>query len=139
MTKTSIGVQDLRTRIGAKAKAEPQHRFWGLYTHVWKLDVLREAYRLAKENDGAPGVDGATFAQVEAEGVEDLLEGLSRELREKTYRPLPSRHVNRQRAHGWCWRERSSVGMAFPRQRHGHQVLRVPHVDLEAHAPLGRP
>jgi RNA-directed DNA polymerase len=52
MTTTSIGVQELRTRIGAKAKAEPQHRFWGLYTHVWKLDVLREAYRLAKENNG---------------------------------------------------------------------------------------
>jgi RNA-directed DNA polymerase len=94
MTTTSIGVQDLRTRIGAKAKTEPQHRFWGLYTHVWKLDVLREAYRLAKENDGAPGVDGVTFAQVEAKGVEDLLEDLSRELREQTYCPLPSRHVN---------------------------------------------
>jgi RNA-directed DNA polymerase len=94
MTTTSIGVQDLRTRIGAKAKAEPQHRFWGLYTHVWKLDVLREAYRLAKENDGAPGVDGVTFAQVEAAGVEALLEDLSRELRERTYRPLPSRHVD---------------------------------------------
>ena len=46
MTNTSIGVQELRTRIGEKAKADPQHRFWGLYTHVWKLDVLREAYRL---------------------------------------------------------------------------------------------
>jgi len=45
MTRTSIGVQELRTRIGEKAKAEPQHRFWGLYTRVWKLDVLREAYR----------------------------------------------------------------------------------------------
>jgi RNA-directed DNA polymerase len=94
MTTTSIGVQDLRTRIGAKAKAEPQHRFWGLYTHVWKLDVLREAYRLAKENDGAPGVDGVTFAQVEAAGVEGFLEDLSRELRERTYGPLPSRHVD---------------------------------------------
>ncbi|HEX2688689.1 MAG TPA: group II intron reverse transcriptase/maturase [Kofleriaceae bacterium] len=94
MTTTSIGVQELRTRIGAKAKAEPQHRFWGLYTHVWKLDVLREAYRLAKENDGAPGVDGVTFAQVEAEGAEKLVEALSQELREKVYRPLPSRHVN---------------------------------------------
>lgn len=96
MTTTSIGVQDLRTRIGAKAKAEPQHRFWGLYTHVWKLDVLREAYRLAKENDGAPGVDGVTFEQIEARGVEDLLEALSRELRERTYWPLPCRHVNRR-------------------------------------------
>jgi RNA-directed DNA polymerase len=94
MTKTSIGVQELRTRIGEKAKADPQHRFWGLYTHVWKLDVLREAYRLAKRNDGAPGVDGVTFEQVEREGVEPMLESLSRELRDKSYEPLPSRHVN---------------------------------------------
>jgi hypothetical protein len=42
MTTTSIGVQELRKRIGEKAKAEPHHRFWGLYTHVWKLDVLDE-------------------------------------------------------------------------------------------------
>lgn len=63
----------------------------GLYTHVWKLDVLREAYRLAKQNNGAPGVDGVTFEQVEREGVEPLLESLSRELRDKSYEPLPSR------------------------------------------------
>jgi RNA-directed DNA polymerase len=94
MIKTSIGVQELRTRIGEKAKAEPQHRFWGLYTHVWKLDVLSEAYRLAKENNGAPGVDGVTFEQVEREGVERLLERLSQELRDRSYVPLPSRHVN---------------------------------------------
>jgi RNA-directed DNA polymerase len=94
MTKTSVGVQELRTRIGVKAKAEPQHRFWGLYTHVWKLDVLREAYQLTKENQGAPGVDGVTFAQVEAEGIEGFLEKISQELREKTYRSLPCRQVN---------------------------------------------
>jgi RNA-directed DNA polymerase len=92
--ETSIGVQELRARIGEKAKAEPQHRFWGLYTHVWKLDVLREAYRLVKKNNGAPGVDGATFEQIEAAGVEQLLDELSRELREKSYRPLPCRQVD---------------------------------------------
>jgi len=94
MTKTSVGVQELRTRIGEKAKAEPTHRFWGLYTHVWKLDVLREAYQLAKSNNGAPGVDGVSFEQVEREGIEPMLEALSQELRDKTYDPLPSRHVN---------------------------------------------
>jgi len=93
MTKTSIGVQELRKRIGEKAKAEPHHRFWGLYTHVWKLDTLEEAYRLAKQKDGAPGVDGETFEQIEALGRERYLEELSRELREKSYRPLPCRRV----------------------------------------------
>lgn len=93
MIKTSIDVQELRKRIGEKAKAESQHRFWGLYTHVWKLDTLREAYRLAKSNNGAPGVDGVTFKQVEDEGVEKLLGDLSTELQEKTYQPLPCRQV----------------------------------------------
>jgi RNA-directed DNA polymerase len=94
MTKTSIGVQELRKRIGEKAKADGQHRFWGLYAHVWKLDVLEEAYRLARQNNGAPGVDGITFEQIEAQGLEQLLEALSRELQDKSYQPLPCRQVN---------------------------------------------
>ncbi len=59
MITTSIGVQELRKRIGAKAKADPHHRFSGLYTHVWKPDVLREAYRLAKNSHGAPALETA--------------------------------------------------------------------------------
>ncbi len=94
MINTSIDVQELRKRIAEKAKAEPRHRFWGLYTHVWKLNVLEAAYRLAKKNGGAPGSDAVTFKEIEANGVEHLLGELSRELREKTYCPLPSRLVN---------------------------------------------
>jgi RNA-directed DNA polymerase len=94
MTKTSIGIQELRKRIGEKAKAEPHHRFWGLYTHVWKLDIMSEAYRLAKKNNGAPGVDGISFKQIEAEGVETYLSCLSQELQDETYRPLPCRKVD---------------------------------------------
>lgn len=65
MTKASINLQDLRRRIYIKAKAEPNWRFWGLYVHVYKLETLREAYRLAKENRGAPGVDGVTFQDID--------------------------------------------------------------------------
>ena len=56
MTKASIDLQDLRRRIYVKTKAEPSWRFWGLYVHVCKTETLREAYEMAKENDGAPGV-----------------------------------------------------------------------------------
>jgi RNA-directed DNA polymerase len=56
--------------------------------------VLREAYRLAKRKNGAPGVDGVTFAQIEAQGFEHWLEQLSEELRMKEYRPLPCRQVS---------------------------------------------
>src|SRR5216683_3006519 len=91
MTKASIDLQDLRRRIYVKAKAEPSWRFWGLYVHVCKMETLRAAYEMAKQNDGAPGVDGVTFEAIEAQGVEALLEQLRNELTEHTYQPLPAR------------------------------------------------
>src|SRR6266852_3205021 len=53
MTKTPISLQDLRRSLYVKAKAEPTWRFWGLYVHVCKMETLREAYQMAKSNDGA--------------------------------------------------------------------------------------
>ncbi len=91
MTKASISLQDLRRRIYVKAKAEPSWRFWGLYTHICKMETLREAYALAKKNKGAPGVDGVTFEAIEAQGVETFLEQIQSELQERNYTPLRSR------------------------------------------------
>jgi RNA-directed DNA polymerase len=91
MTKASIDLQDLRRRIYVKAKAEPSWRFWGLYVHVCKMETLREAYEMAKKNDGAAGVDGVTFEAIEAQGAEALLEQLRDELIGRTYKPLPAR------------------------------------------------
>ena len=91
MTKASIDLQDLRRRIYVKAKAEPSWRFWGLYVHVCKVETLRAAYEMAKQNDGAPGVDGVTFEAIEAQGAEALLEQLRDELTGRTYKPLPAR------------------------------------------------
>ena len=93
MRKAPISLQDLRRRLYIKAKTEPTWRFWGLYVHVCKLETLREAYRLAKANDGAPGIDGVTFAAVEAEGVEGFLDQLRKELVERTYQPQRARRV----------------------------------------------
>lgn len=91
MTKTSVSLQDLRRGIYVKAKAEPSWRFWGLYVHVCKTEVLREAYEMARLNNGAPGIDGVTFEVIEAQGVEAFLEQIRGELVERTYRPLPAR------------------------------------------------
>jgi RNA-directed DNA polymerase len=91
MIKASSDLQDLRRRIYVKAKAEPSWRFWGLYVHVCKMDTLRAAYEMAKQNDGAPGVDGVTFEAIEAQGEEGLLEQLRDELTGHTYTPLPAR------------------------------------------------
>src|SRR5438477_2265735 len=91
MTKASIDLQDLRRRIYVKAKAEPSWRFWGLYVHVCKVETLRAAYETAKQNDGAPGIDGVTFEAIEAQGAEALLEQLRDELTGRAYKPLPAR------------------------------------------------
>ena len=93
MTKTPVNLQDLRRRLYIKAKAEPSWRFWGLYVHVCKLEMLHEAYQMTKANDGAPGIDGVTFEAIEAEGVEGFLEQLRQELVERRYRPERLRKV----------------------------------------------
>src|SRR6202161_2748296 len=91
MINTPISLQDLRRNIYVKAKAERSWRFWGLYVHVCKMETLREAYALTRKNNGAPGVDGVTFEVIEAQGVENFLEQLQGELKERTYVPLRAR------------------------------------------------
>ena len=55
------------------------------------METLREAYELAKQNDGAPGVDGVTFEAIETQGVDAFLEQIQDELNDRTYVPLPAR------------------------------------------------
>jgi RNA-directed DNA polymerase len=89
--KASVSLQDLRRRMYAKAKAEKSWRFWGLYVHVCKMETLREAYKMAKKNNGAPGIDGVTFEVIEEVGVEVFLEQVRNELVSGTYRPVRNR------------------------------------------------
>src|ERR1017187_1292023 len=91
MTKTPISLQDLRRTIYVKAKTEPTWRFWGLYGHVCKMETLHEAYRVAKRNNGAPGIDGVTFAAIEACGVESFLKQIWDELVSHAYQPMAAR------------------------------------------------
>lgn len=91
MTKTPIDVQDLRRRIYLKAKAEPTHRFWGIYTHICKMETLWEAYLMARANDGSPGTDGETFEAIEESGVEQYLKQIREELIKGEYRPRRAR------------------------------------------------
>ena len=91
MTKAPINLQDLRRSLYVKAKAEPTWRFWGLYVHICKMETLYEAYQMAKENDGAPGIDGVTFETIEESGVEGFLKQIRDELLTNTYRPMRAR------------------------------------------------
>jgi len=91
MTKAPISLQDLRRSLYVKAKAEQSWRFWGLYVHVCKMETLREAYQMARSNDGAPGIDGVTFEAIEERGAEVFLVQIRDELVTNTYRPMLAR------------------------------------------------
>lgn len=93
MTKAPISLQDLRRRIYRKAKSEKTHRFWGLFVHVAKPETLLEAYRQAKRNSGAPGIDGVSFADIERAGVASFIAALSDDLQTGRYQPQPNRRV----------------------------------------------
>ena len=91
--ETPDKIRNLQRKLYCKAKAEPAFRFYVLYDKICRDDILLHAYRLARANAGAPGVDGVTFAQIEEEGLEAWLAGLREELVSKTYRPDPVRRV----------------------------------------------
>jgi retron-type reverse transcriptase len=79
--------------LQAKAKSAPTYRFYALYDKVYRMDVLWHAYQCGRANDGTAGVDGQTFADIEAYGVLQWLGALAEELRRKTYRPQAVRRV----------------------------------------------
>lgn len=91
--ETPEKIRNLQRKLYRKAKAEPAFRFYVLYDKICREDMLRHAYALARANAGSPGVDGVTFAQIEAEGMERWLAGLREELVSKSYRPQPVRRV----------------------------------------------
>jgi RNA-directed DNA polymerase len=93
MIKAPIGLRELRRRIYRKAKSEKMHRFWGLFVHITKPETLAEAYRLAKRNGGAAGIDGQTFADIEAAGLSNFLMAIREDLSTGRYKPQPNRRV----------------------------------------------
>ncbi len=88
-------ITQLRQKLYEKAKREPRFRFYALYGHITRLDVLQTAWRIARSHNGVAGVDGVTFAQIEQSegGVEEYLARLQQALQTRTYRADAVRRV----------------------------------------------
>src|SRR6201981_2335225 len=93
-------IRTLQRKLYRKAKAEPAFRFYLLYDKIYREDILRHAYELARANAGAAGVDGMTFARIETLGLEAWLAGLRKDLVSKTYRPDPVRRGGNSQTEG---------------------------------------
>ena len=77
-------VRKLQDALHSKAKDAPGYRFYALYDKLYREDILRFAYDRCKANGGAPGVDGQSFEDIEAQGLGAWLSALTEELRKET-------------------------------------------------------
>lgn len=93
--KAISALAQLRAKLGQKAKQEPKFRFYTLYHHLSREDVLHEAWKLVKKNGGAAGYDGVTIQAIEESdnGVGGFLTGIQEALKSKTYHPSPIKRV----------------------------------------------
>jgi RNA-directed DNA polymerase len=88
-----VTVGKLQTALHTKAKNSPDYRFYALYDKTYRRDILRFAFDRCRCNRGAPGIDGQSFVDIEAYGVDRWLDELAEELRSGTYQPQPVRRV----------------------------------------------
>jgi group II intron reverse transcriptase/maturase len=84
-------VRELQRSLCVRAKQSRTRRFHALYDRIYRSDVLWEAWRRVRENQGAAGVDEETIAAIEGSGVAEFLEDIQAKLRAGRYRPSPVR------------------------------------------------
>ncbi len=93
--KEISALAQLRAKLGQKAKLEPKFRFYTLYHHITRMDVLYEAWMKVARNGGSAGIDGQSIKSIERScgGVLKFLEEIRDELKTKTYHPKPVKRV----------------------------------------------
>jgi RNA-directed DNA polymerase len=101
MTNTENKVQCLRTKLADKAKREPKFRFYSLYGHIYRKDVLQTAWEQVKKNGGCPGIDNVSLNIFDSEEkIQEFLISLQEELKNKTYRPSSLKRVMIPKSNG---------------------------------------
>ena len=82
-------VRELQRKLWVCAKRSKTRRFHALYDRIYRSDVLWEAWKRVRSNQGAAGVDRITLRSIEEQGVRPFLEGIQADLKAGRYRPQP--------------------------------------------------
>lgn len=98
--QTSVQIRTLQRKLYAKAKDEPDFRFYALYDKIFREDILEHAWHRVRKNGGAPGVDGVTIDEIERRGPTTWLDELREELVDKQYQASPVRRVRIPKPNG---------------------------------------
>ena len=87
-------VRKLERALYRTAKQDQKRRFYSRYDKVWRVDVLWEAWRQVKANQGEPGVDGMAIEWMINTGYEEeMIQQLHEVRREQRYQCAPVRVV----------------------------------------------
>lgn len=86
-------VRQLQNKLYLTAKKCNTRRFHALYDKVYRDDVLLEAWKRVKENQGSSGVDGIRIEDIETIGIEKYLREIQKELMDGRYVPSPVKRV----------------------------------------------
>ena len=86
-------VRQLQNRLYLTAKKCSSRRFHALYDKVYREDVLYEAWKRVKANQGSSGMDGITIEDIETKGVSRYLKVIQQELMDGKYKPSPVKRV----------------------------------------------
>ena len=82
-------VRALQRVLYRSAKQDPERRFHALYDKLTRSDVMWRAWVDVATNQGAPGVDGVTIADIEAGGI-DGVRPVPRRARRTSFGPAPT-------------------------------------------------
>lgn len=93
-------VRELQVKLYLSAKASKTRRFHALYDKIYRMDILKKAWKNVKDNKGSAGIDEVTIDEIEEIGIDNILKEIQEELKNKTYRPKPVLRVEIPKSNG---------------------------------------
>lgn len=90
---TQDKVRELQRKLYLSAKGNKKRRYHALYDKVYRIDILRQAWRQVKTNGGTGGIDKIYIEDVVKYGEEKFIQEIQIELIENNYHPKPVNRV----------------------------------------------